>query len=116
MHESAAHTIDKARVSGASQQVIDETARQMQAFKPMYDPPVVNAAMTFMEPFPGRAHRRAGLGGRVEEEGRLTPLSAARLRNWHAAGGATAGPVVQPAPSQQVRGPGGRGTPFAQGT
>ena len=48
----AAHAIDKAKASGASQQAVDEIARQMRAFKQMYDRPVINAAMTFMEPFP----------------------------------------------------------------
>lgn len=47
-----AYAIDKARASGASQQTIDQTARQMAEFKKMYDRPLVNAAMTFVEPFP----------------------------------------------------------------
>lgn len=47
-----AYAIEKARASGASQQKIDETARQMQQFKQMYDRPLVNAAITLVEPFP----------------------------------------------------------------
>ena len=47
-----AYAIDKARASGASQQTIDETARQMAAFKKMYDNPLINAALSFVEPFP----------------------------------------------------------------
>ena len=47
-----AHAIEKAKASGASRQAVDEVARQMQEFKRMYDRPVINAAMTFMEPFP----------------------------------------------------------------
>jgi hypothetical protein len=48
----SAYAIEKARASGASQQKIDETARQMQTFKQLYDRPLVNAAITFVEPFP----------------------------------------------------------------
>jgi len=48
----SAYAIEKARASGASQQKIDETARQMQQFKQMYDRPLVNAAITLVEPFP----------------------------------------------------------------
>ena len=47
-----AYMIDKARASGASQESIDATARQMQSFKKMYDKPLMNAAITFVEPFP----------------------------------------------------------------
>ena len=47
-----AYAIDKAKASGASQQAIDETARQMAEFKKMYDNPLINAAFTFVEPFP----------------------------------------------------------------
>jgi hypothetical protein len=48
----SAYAIEKARASGATQQAIDETARQMQMFKEMYDKPLINAAFTFVEPFP----------------------------------------------------------------
>ena len=48
----SAYAIEKVRASGASQQKIDETARQMQQFKQMYDRPLVNAAITLVEPFP----------------------------------------------------------------
>ena len=48
----SAYAIEKARASGATPEKIDETARQMQQFKAMYDQPLVNAAITFMEPFP----------------------------------------------------------------
>jgi len=47
-----AYAIDKAKASGASQQAIEETARQMAEFKKMYDNPLINAAFTFVEPFP----------------------------------------------------------------
>ncbi len=47
-----AYAIDKARASGASPQAVEETVQQMRSFKQMYDRPVMNAAITFMEPFP----------------------------------------------------------------
>jgi hypothetical protein len=47
----SAYLIEKARASGASQQALDETARQMRTFKEMYDRPLVNVALTFVEPF-----------------------------------------------------------------
>jgi len=40
------------RAAGASQQVIEAKLQQMKQFKPMYDKPFVNAAMTFVEPLP----------------------------------------------------------------
>jgi hypothetical protein len=48
----SAYAIERVRASGGSQAAIDETARQMREFKQMYDRPLVNAAMTFVEPFP----------------------------------------------------------------
>lgn len=48
----AAHMVDRAKASGASQQKIDEAARQAQQFKRMYDNPFFNVAITFMEVFP----------------------------------------------------------------
>jgi len=48
----AACMVERARASGASQQKIDETAKQAQTFKRLYDNPLTNAALTFAEPFP----------------------------------------------------------------
>ena len=48
----AAHIIEKAKASGASQAEIDKTTREMADFKVMYDKPLMNAALTFLEPFP----------------------------------------------------------------
>jgi hypothetical protein len=48
----SAYAIEKAKASGASQEKLDETARQMAELKKMLDRPLVNAAMTFVEPFP----------------------------------------------------------------
>jgi uncharacterized protein DUF4199 len=48
----SAYAIEKARAAGKSQQAIDETARQMQMFKQLYDRPLINAAFSFVEPLP----------------------------------------------------------------
>jgi Protein of unknown function (DUF4199) len=48
----AAYAIEQAKQSGASQAQLDETARQMRQFKELYDKPLFNAAITFLEPFP----------------------------------------------------------------
>lgn len=47
-----AYLIENLKASGASQQEIDRNAREMQDFKNMYDDPLMNAAITFTEPFP----------------------------------------------------------------
>ena len=52
MNDWAAHAVETARASGATQANIDETARQMAEFKRIYDNPLTNAAVTFLEPFP----------------------------------------------------------------
>jgi hypothetical protein len=52
MDRYAAYMIEQLRASGASASVIDEKAREMQAFRAMYANPLVNAAFTFLEPFP----------------------------------------------------------------
>jgi Protein of unknown function (DUF4199) len=48
----AAHMVERAKASGASQQKVDETERQAKQFKQMYDNPLFNVAVTFMEVFP----------------------------------------------------------------
>lgn len=48
----AAHMIDKAKASGASQEKIDKTTEQAQEFKQMYNNPLVNITYTFAEVFP----------------------------------------------------------------
>ena len=48
----AAHMVDRAKASGASQQKLNETERRAKQFKQMYDNPAINVAMTFMEVFP----------------------------------------------------------------
>jgi len=48
----AAHAVEKVRASGASQQVIDAKLQEMKQFKAMYDKPLFNIALTFLEPLP----------------------------------------------------------------
>jgi hypothetical protein len=48
----SSYVIEKERVAGASQQVIDAKLQEMKDFKAMYDNPFFNAAVTFLEPFP----------------------------------------------------------------
>ncbi len=48
----AAHMVERAKASGASQQKIEETERQAKQFKQMYDNPAINMALTFAEVFP----------------------------------------------------------------
>jgi hypothetical protein len=48
----SSYVIEKARAAGASQQAIDTQVQQMKSFKAMYDNPLINAAITFIEPFP----------------------------------------------------------------
>lgn len=46
------YMVEKAKASGASQQMIEATRQQMRDMKVMLDNPLLNAAMTFLEPFP----------------------------------------------------------------
>jgi hypothetical protein len=48
----AACMVDRARAAGANQQKIEETARQAQTLKKLYDNPAINAALTFVQAFP----------------------------------------------------------------
>ena len=48
----SAYMVEHVRASGASQQVVDASVQQMRDFKKMYDNPWMNAAITFVEPFP----------------------------------------------------------------
>jgi hypothetical protein len=66
MDQYGNHMIEKLKASGASQAVIQAQIEQIRKYKEMEDNPLLNAAMTFIEPFP------VGLG--------ITLLSAALLR------------------------------------
>jgi len=46
------YMVEHLRASGASAQVIDAKVEEMRAFKQMYDQPLMNALITFTEPFP----------------------------------------------------------------
>ena len=48
----ASYAVEKVKASGASQQVIDAKLQEMKSFKATYDNPFINAAITFVEPFP----------------------------------------------------------------
>jgi len=48
----AAYMIESARASGASPEQISKQIEQMKSFKVMYDKPLINAALTFLEPLP----------------------------------------------------------------
>lgn len=48
----AAHVIEKMKASGASDAVIAQKAKELQQFTVMYENPLINAALAFIEPFP----------------------------------------------------------------
>lgn len=48
----ASYAVEKLRASGANQQAIDAQVEQMKSLKTMYANPLINVAMTFVEPFP----------------------------------------------------------------
>ena len=48
----SAYMVEKAKASGATQQVIEATREQMRQMKVMLDNPLINSAMTFLEPLP----------------------------------------------------------------
>lgn len=52
MDNYAAHAIEKLKASGASEEKIEATMKQMDQYKEMYKNPVMVAALTFMEPLP----------------------------------------------------------------
>ena len=48
----AAYMVDQARASGATPEQIEAKKKEAADFKVMYDKPLVNAALTFLEPMP----------------------------------------------------------------
>ncbi|MEP6730466.1 MAG: DUF4199 domain-containing protein [bacterium] len=48
----AAHMLEKAKADGATQQQLDAQLQEMKKFQELYKNPFVNAAITFVEPFP----------------------------------------------------------------
>jgi hypothetical protein len=52
MDKYGAHMVEKLKASGASAAAIQAQVEQVKKYKEMYDNPLINAAMTFIEPFP----------------------------------------------------------------
>jgi Protein of unknown function (DUF4199) len=52
MDKYGAHMIEKLKASGAGPAAIQAQLQQVKRYKEMYDNPLLNAAMTFIEPFP----------------------------------------------------------------
>jgi hypothetical protein len=50
--EYTAFAVEQKRASGASAADVEKTRQELTAFKTEYDKPLVNAAYTFLEPFP----------------------------------------------------------------
>jgi hypothetical protein len=48
----AAHMVERARASGASQQKVEEAQRRAEEFQQMYHNPAINVALTFAEVLP----------------------------------------------------------------
>jgi hypothetical protein len=52
MDKYGAHMIEKLKASGAGPDAIQAQLQQVKKYQEMYDNPLLNAAMTFIEPFP----------------------------------------------------------------
>jgi hypothetical protein len=52
MDKYGAYMIEKLKASGAGPAAIQAQLQQIEKYKEMYDNPLLNAAMTFIEPFP----------------------------------------------------------------
>ena len=52
MDKYGAHMVEKAKASGASDAAVLAQVEQAKKYKELYDNPLINAAMTFIEPFP----------------------------------------------------------------
>ena len=52
MDKYAAYSVEKAKNSGASPAAVQAQIEQLQRYKELYQNPFVNAALTFIEPFP----------------------------------------------------------------
>jgi len=48
----ASYALEKARAAGASQEALETQRQQLESFGQMYKNPLINAAITFVEPFP----------------------------------------------------------------
>ncbi|MBV8897687.1 MAG: DUF4199 domain-containing protein [Acidobacteriaceae bacterium] len=52
MDKYAAYMVQKAKTSGASPAALQAQVQQLQKYKQLYENPLFNAAVTFIEPFP----------------------------------------------------------------
>ena len=52
MDKYGAYMVEKLKASGASAATIQAKLEEVKKYKAMYDNPLINAAMTFLEPFP----------------------------------------------------------------
>ncbi len=52
MDKYAAYMVQQVRASGASQQAIEAQLQELKKYKELYENPLFNAAITFIEPFP----------------------------------------------------------------
>jgi hypothetical protein len=52
LEKSQTHAIEKAKANGASQAAIDKQVADMQKFAEYYKNPLINSAITFLEPLP----------------------------------------------------------------
>ena len=52
MDKYAAHQIEKMKASGASAEAVQVQAQQLEKYKVLYENPLFNSLMTFVEPFP----------------------------------------------------------------
>jgi hypothetical protein len=48
----ASYAVARVKAQGGSEQAVEATRQQMEAFKKMYDNPLMNAGLTFLEPLP----------------------------------------------------------------
>jgi len=52
MDKYGAYVVEKARASGASPAALQAQLQQLKKYKELYENPLINAALTFIEPFP----------------------------------------------------------------
>lgn len=79
-----AHMVEKAKASGQSQAAIDKRVAEMQKFAEMYKNPLINSAMTFVEPLPVGlviALISAGILSRKRRERTLAVASSAQAKS-----------------------------------
>jgi hypothetical protein len=88
MDKYGAYMVEQAKASGSSQESIQAQVRDFERYKQLYENPLFNAAMTFMEPFPVgllvsivsavilRRRRLSGINHRdTETQGNPTPAN-----------------------------------------